>query len=180
MQGGELFIATDAYSSAKHRLIRRCPLRTFGSCWRRIILPFSRCHASKTAGSSWSLRWMRFKDLLCRMPSICPPTFSVKSSNSFPPQTFATFQYGSFSRRPIAESPIFLLPLTCVSLYYVSLFLSHLTDLTDSSQRVVVHGEQLFPPFNLLQLDIFARRMEELDLFNVGSYNDVIQSGRPL
>ncbi|KAK7435501.1 hypothetical protein VKT23_019623 [Stygiomarasmius scandens] len=49
-----------------------------------------------------------------------------------------------------------------------------------SSQRVVVPGEQFFPPFNLLQLDIFARRMEELDLFDVGSYNDVIQSGRPL
>ncbi|KAK7462664.1 hypothetical protein VKT23_007250 [Stygiomarasmius scandens] len=49
-----------------------------------------------------------------------------------------------------------------------------------SSQRVVVHGERLFPPFNLLQLDIFARRMDELDLFTVGSYDDVIQSGRPL
>ncbi|THU94224.1 hypothetical protein K435DRAFT_860761 [Dendrothele bispora CBS 962.96] len=39
---------------------------------------------------------------------------------------------------------------------------------------------QLFLPFNSLQLDLFTRRIEELDLFSVGSYDDVIQFGRPL
>jgi hypothetical protein len=59
-------------------------------------------------------------------------------------------------------------------------FWTHLTDLTDVSQQIVPHDEWLFPPFNLLQWDVFAKPREELDIFSVGSYDDVIQFGRPL
>jgi hypothetical protein len=59
-------------------------------------------------------------------------------------------------------------------------FSYNLTVLTDASQRVEKKGELLFPPFTSLQLDIFAKSMKDLDVLFVGSYEDVIQFGRPL
>ncbi|KAK7435425.1 hypothetical protein VKT23_019686 [Stygiomarasmius scandens] len=49
-----------------------------------------------------------------------------------------------------------------------------------ASQRILNDGSLLFPPFSAFHWDIFAAPMEELSVFSVGSYEDVISFGRPL